>query len=124
VSITLCASSCLLQSESLVRFPGSPAGPEGGRDFAGPGPLDRLYRAADGWFRFGSPEPADLAALASAGLAQVAEPLTGRTAGRAVSGGQEVIDAVSRAVGSLPVTEVLHWARTAGLPPAPVSCRT
>jgi crotonobetainyl-CoA:carnitine CoA-transferase CaiB-like acyl-CoA transferase len=116
VSITLCASSCLLQSESLVRFPGSPAGPEGGRDFAGPGPLDRLYRAADGWLRFGLPGPADLAALASAGLARLAEPLPGGVAGSAVSGGQDVIDAVSRAVGSLPVTEVLRRARAAGLP--------
>jgi crotonobetainyl-CoA:carnitine CoA-transferase CaiB-like acyl-CoA transferase len=33
-----------------------------------------------------------------------------------VSGGQDVIDAVSRAVRSLPVTEVLRRARTAGLP--------
>jgi crotonobetainyl-CoA:carnitine CoA-transferase CaiB-like acyl-CoA transferase len=33
-----------------------------------------------------------------------------------VSGGQDVIDAVSRAVESLPVTEVLRRARTAGLP--------
>ena len=116
VSITLCASSCLLQSESLVRFPGSPAGQEGGRDFAGPGPLDRLYRAADGWFRFGLPGPADLAALASAGLARLAEPLPDGAAGAAVSGGQDVIDAVSRAVGSLPVTEVLRRAHAAGLP--------
>jgi crotonobetainyl-CoA:carnitine CoA-transferase CaiB-like acyl-CoA transferase len=116
VSITLCASSCLLQSESLVRFPGSPAAQEGGRDFAGPGPLDRLYRAADGWFRFGSPGPADLAALASAGLARRAEPHPGGAAGSAVSGGRDVIDAVSRAVGSLSVTEVLRRAHAAGLP--------
>jgi crotonobetainyl-CoA:carnitine CoA-transferase CaiB-like acyl-CoA transferase len=33
-----------------------------------------------------------------------------------VSGGQDVIDAVSRAVGSLPVTEVLRRAHAAGLP--------
>ena len=116
VSITLCAASCLLQSEYLVRFPGSPAGPGGGRDFAGPGPLDRLYRAADGWLRFGLPGPADLAALASAGLARLAEPLPGAAAGSAVSSGQDVIDAVSRAVGSLPVTEVLRRAHAAGLP--------
>jgi crotonobetainyl-CoA:carnitine CoA-transferase CaiB-like acyl-CoA transferase len=111
VSITLCASSCLLQSESLVRFPGSPPPPEGGRDFAGPAPLDRLYRAADGWVRFGSPGPADVAALTAARLAQPPEP-----APATVSGTQDVIGAVSRAVSALPVTEVLRRARTAGLP--------
>jgi len=116
VSITLCAASCLLQSEYLVRFPGSPPAPDGGRDFAGPGPLDRLYRAADGWLRFGLPGPADLAALASAGLARLAEPLPGGAAGSAVSSGRDVIDAVSRAIGSLPVTEVLRRAHAAGLP--------
>jgi crotonobetainyl-CoA:carnitine CoA-transferase CaiB-like acyl-CoA transferase len=116
VSITLCASSCLLQSESLVRFPGWPPRPEGGRDFAGPGPLDRLYRAADGWVRFGSPGPADVAALVPAGLAQLPEPAPAGAAGGAVSGGQDVIGAVSRAVGALPVAEVLRRARTAGLP--------
>jgi crotonobetainyl-CoA:carnitine CoA-transferase CaiB-like acyl-CoA transferase len=109
VSITLCASSCLLQSESLVRFPGSPPPPEGGRDFAGPGPLDRLYQAADGWVRFGSPGPADVAALASAGLA---EPLPGG----AVNGGHDLTDAITRALTSLPVTEVLRRANAAGLP--------
>ena len=108
VSITLCASSCLLQSESLVRYPGSPPPPEGGRDFAGPGPLDRLYQAADGWVRFGSPGPADVAALAAAGLAQRTDPAAG--------GEQDVTGAISRAVGSLPVAEVLRRARTAGLP--------
>ncbi len=52
VTVTLCGSSCLLQSPWLVRVPGvTPAGPAGGRDFAGPGPLDRLYQGADGWVR-------------------------------------------------------------------------
>jgi crotonobetainyl-CoA:carnitine CoA-transferase CaiB-like acyl-CoA transferase len=51
VSVTLCAASCLVQSEHLVRFAGRPPTPDGGRDFSGPGPLDRLYQAADGWVR-------------------------------------------------------------------------
>jgi crotonobetainyl-CoA:carnitine CoA-transferase CaiB-like acyl-CoA transferase len=51
VSVSLCAASCLVQSEHLVRFAGRPAPSGGGRDFAGPGPLDRFYRAADGWVR-------------------------------------------------------------------------
>jgi crotonobetainyl-CoA:carnitine CoA-transferase CaiB-like acyl-CoA transferase len=51
VSVTLCASACLLQSEYLVRVDGSGRTPTGGRDFAGPAPLDRLHAAADGWVR-------------------------------------------------------------------------
>jgi crotonobetainyl-CoA:carnitine CoA-transferase CaiB-like acyl-CoA transferase len=51
VSVSLCAASCLVQSEHLVRFAGRAPTPCGGRDFPGPGPLDRLYRAADGWVR-------------------------------------------------------------------------
>jgi crotonobetainyl-CoA:carnitine CoA-transferase CaiB-like acyl-CoA transferase len=78
VSVTLCAASCLVQSEHLVRFAGLTPVPGGGRDFPGPGPLDRLYRAADGWVRLaGAGEPeGDLAGLADvvAGL-PVAEVL-------------------------------------------------
>ena len=52
ITVTLCASSCLLQSPWLVRAPGvAPSEPIGGRDFPGPGPLDRLYRGSDGWVR-------------------------------------------------------------------------
>lgn len=51
VSVTLCASACLLQSEYLVRADGRGRTPTGGRDFAGPGPLDGLHRTADGWVR-------------------------------------------------------------------------
>jgi crotonobetainyl-CoA:carnitine CoA-transferase CaiB-like acyl-CoA transferase len=51
VSVTLCASACLLQSEYLVRADGKGRLPTGGRDFAGPAPLDSLHRTADGWVR-------------------------------------------------------------------------
>ena len=62
ISVTLCASSCLLQSPWLVRAPGvPPSEPTGGRDFAGPGALDRLYQGADGWVRFGAQAPGRLA---------------------------------------------------------------
>ena len=68
VEVTLCAASCLLQSEFLVRSDGSGAYPAGGRDFAGPGPLDRLYQARDGWVRLAA-SPGQLPALTGAGLA-------------------------------------------------------
>jgi crotonobetainyl-CoA:carnitine CoA-transferase CaiB-like acyl-CoA transferase len=51
VSVTLCASACLLQSEHLVRADGRGRAPTGGRDFAGPGTLDGLHQTADGWVR-------------------------------------------------------------------------
>jgi crotonobetainyl-CoA:carnitine CoA-transferase CaiB-like acyl-CoA transferase len=58
-----------------------------------------------------------VAALAAAGLARPPDPLPGGAdpAG-AVRGGQDVIDAVSQAVGALPVADVLRRARAAGLP--------
>jgi crotonobetainyl-CoA:carnitine CoA-transferase CaiB-like acyl-CoA transferase len=51
VKVTLCAAASLLQSERLVRFAGRLPCGLGDRDFSGPGPLDRLYRCADGWIR-------------------------------------------------------------------------
>jgi crotonobetainyl-CoA:carnitine CoA-transferase CaiB-like acyl-CoA transferase len=100
VSVTLCAASCLVQSEHLVRvdgprplpaggrgFPGSGALPAGGRDFPGPGPLDRLYRAADGWVRL-------------AGTAQQADDA----------------DDVAAVLAGLPVAEVIRRAATMGVP--------
>jgi crotonobetainyl-CoA:carnitine CoA-transferase CaiB-like acyl-CoA transferase len=103
VSVTLCAASCLVQSEHLVRFAGRRPPPEGGRDFAGAGPLSRLYPAADGWVRFAGQTPADLAALAGAGLA-------------APGGGVPAGSPIAEAVAALPVAEVLRRAASAGVP--------
>jgi crotonobetainyl-CoA:carnitine CoA-transferase CaiB-like acyl-CoA transferase len=89
VSVTLCASSCLLQSEHLVRVAGRVPPPRGGRDFLGPGPASRLYRAADGWVRLDGEDP-DL--LVRSGLAS------------------------ATAIARLPVVEVLSRATAVGLP--------
>jgi crotonobetainyl-CoA:carnitine CoA-transferase CaiB-like acyl-CoA transferase len=51
VSVTLCASACLLQSEFLVRADGRGHAAMGGRDFTGPAPLEGLHRTAEGWVR-------------------------------------------------------------------------
>lgn len=67
VSVTLCASACLLQSEYLVRADGTGRAPMGGRDFAGPAPLDSLHRTADGWVRLAA-NRADLEATAADAL--------------------------------------------------------
>jgi hypothetical protein len=70
VSITLCASACLLQSAQLVRSAAARPAELGGLDFPGPSPFDRLYQAADGWVRLGghSRDGAATAFAASLGL--------------------------------------------------------
>jgi len=132
VTITLCASSCLLQSEYLVRFPGAASFPAGGRDFAGPGVADRLYECTDGWVRLGAPGPSATAALAAAGLtlaepeaARPPEPASSReavfspelaAAAEQASAPEAAAAAVAQAVAGLPVAEVLRRAAAAGIP--------
>jgi crotonobetainyl-CoA:carnitine CoA-transferase CaiB-like acyl-CoA transferase len=107
VGVTLCAASCLLQSGFLAQSNGSGAYPAGGRDFAGPGPLDRLYQAADGWVRLAA-APGQLPALTAAGLA----PAPGQ-----VEPGDEALAAgISVLVAGLPAAEVIARAHAAGIP--------
>jgi len=91
VDVTLCAASCLVQSEHLVRVPGRSVVPLGGRDFAGPDPLDRLYRVVDGWVRLAGHWPRDRVALVRAGL-----PAGGSTVLAEVLSGLEVDSVVRR----------------------------
>jgi crotonobetainyl-CoA:carnitine CoA-transferase CaiB-like acyl-CoA transferase len=108
VGVTLCAASCLLQSEFLTRADGSSRSyPAGGRDFAGPGPLDRLYRASDGWVRLAA-VPGQLPALTDAGLA----PAPGQTE----SGDQALAAGISALLADLPTAEVIARAHAAGIP--------
>jgi crotonobetainyl-CoA:carnitine CoA-transferase CaiB-like acyl-CoA transferase len=127
VSVTLCASSCLVQSEHLVRFAGAPPLPVGGRDFAGPAPLDRLYAGADGWVRLGGRQLPDLPALARAGLAEVSGPpaaepgadgaaASDADASDADASDAAAIDAIGRALARLPVADILRRAAAAGIP--------
>ncbi len=111
VSVTLCAASCLAQSAHLVRLPGAPPPPVGDRDFAGPGPGDRLYPCADGWVRLGLPGLRDQAVLAHAGLA-AAMP----TAENEPTGLAALAAAVATALARLTVSEVLRRAAQAGIP--------
>jgi len=127
VSITLCASSCLLQSEHLIQFPGAPAFPVGGRDFAGPGPLDRLYQAADGWIRLSARPELRIGDLERAGLAgpaglaapagQDGDPVAGNSvAGNSGAGDGALAGVIGAAVARLPAAEVVRRARAAGIP--------
>ena len=106
VGVTLCAASCLLQSGSLTRTDGGSSYPAGGRDFAGPGPLDRLYQTSDGWVRLAA-APAQLPALTGAGLAPPG--LTGST--------DEVMAAgIAALLADLPAAEVIARAHAARIP--------
>jgi crotonobetainyl-CoA:carnitine CoA-transferase CaiB-like acyl-CoA transferase len=127
VSVTLCASSCLVQSEYLVRFAGAPPMPTGGRDFAGGHPLDRLYRGADGWVRLGGRQLPDLAGLARAGLAApgslptpapptTAPPTTASPTTASPTDLPAITAAIAAAVARLPVSQILRRAAAAGIP--------
>ena len=109
VSMTLCAASCLLQSEHLVQFSGAPPYPVGGRDFAGPGPADRLFQAADGWIRLSPGREVTVSVLQAAGLAAPPAP----------SGDLTLAALIAAAVAQLPAAEVVRRASAAGIPAAP-----
>ena len=67
VSVTLVGAATYAQGEELVEFAGRVDPPVGGRDFPGPGPLDRAYATRDGWVRLQA-DPAEAARLRVAGL--------------------------------------------------------
>ncbi len=141
VGVTLCAASCLLQSGFLTRSeppaqpePAAPSTaqpggcgvtyPAGGRDFAGPGPLDRLYQASDGWVRLAA-TPSQLAALTAAGLAPPPAHLPAPTgAGPAAESGETgpsdepLAAAIAALLADLPAAEVIARAHAAGAPAA------
>lgn len=128
ITVSLCASSCLLQSPWLVRAPGAvPSEPTGGRDFAGPRALDRLYQGADGWVRLGGQAPVRPADLASADLisdrtAAGTDDVNGGTAadihGRTPGGADDaaLAAAIAAHVAALPVAEIRRRAAAAGIP--------
>ncbi|HEY6479777.1 MAG TPA: CoA transferase [Streptosporangiaceae bacterium] len=123
ITVTLCASSCLLQSPWLVRAPGVAASePTGARDFPGPGPLDRLYRGSDGWVRLAAAGSRELAELAGADLIS-GEPLAGADGTDAAGetdgvGDATLAAAIAAHVAALPVAEILRRAALAGIPAA------
>lgn len=108
VGVTLSAASCLLQSGFLTQpADGGSAYPAGGRDYAGPGPLDRLYQTSDGWIRLAA-GPGQLPALAAAGLAP--------PPGRPESGAEALAAAIAALLVRLPAAEVVARAHAAGVP--------
>ena len=99
---SLVASSLTMQSAELVRYEGRTPAQVGGRDYAGPSPADRFYRAEDGWLRVQAPS-----------LAAVGEAL-GIACER-----QNDREAVEQALTSLPVTKAVKRLNDAGVPAVP-----
>jgi crotonobetainyl-CoA:carnitine CoA-transferase CaiB-like acyl-CoA transferase len=82
----------------------------GGRDFAGPSPADRFYRAADGWLRVQAADVDTLAAaLGAAGDASAAH----------AAPDVERCDAVAEVFASMPVASALARLREAGVAAVP-----
>ena len=67
VTASLAGMAAFMQGGELLRREGRPPAPDGGRDHAGRGPLDRYYPVRDGWVRVQA-GAADLPALRGAGL--------------------------------------------------------
>jgi crotonobetainyl-CoA:carnitine CoA-transferase CaiB-like acyl-CoA transferase len=107
VGVTLCAASCLLQSGFLTRTGTDSGYPAGGPDFAGPGPLNRLYQTVDGWVRLAAGQN-QLPALTQAGLA----PAAGPTA----SDAEALAAAIAGLLAVRPTAEVIARAHAAGIP--------
>jgi len=117
ITVTLCASSCLVQSPWLVRAPGAvPSEPTGGRDFPGPRTLDRLYRGADGWVRLGAQAPGPATGLAGAALARAGLISSEPAAAADAAGDAALAAAIAAHVAALPVAEILRRAAVAGIP--------
>ncbi|MGH8988051.1 MAG: CoA transferase [Acidimicrobiales bacterium] len=124
VEVTLAGAATLLQSEELVRGPAAHLRPrhEGARDYKGRSPLNRYYRAADGWVFVDGRYPEDLGALVGAGLLD-AGALEGtglrRAAGARDAAGPDeagVVDLVGSALGAVPCREVVARLNGAGVP--------
>ncbi len=62
---SLAGTATYLQAGDLVRFEGRPPAREGGEDYLGDGPYDRLYQVADGWIRISETRAVDSAAAMS-----------------------------------------------------------
>lgn len=98
---SLAGISAFVQGAELVEYAGRPPARCGGRDHAGPGPLDRFYATSDGWVRL---QADGTAALDRLGLG---------------AGGKDVATALAAWCGSLTQDEAVRRLTAAGVPAAP-----
>lgn len=91
---SLAGTSVAMQSGELTRFTGRPTARVGGEDYRGPGPLDRLYAANDGWLRLQATED-HVPALVELGLLQGEVSEDELVKNFAVRSRDEVVDALT-----------------------------
>jgi crotonobetainyl-CoA:carnitine CoA-transferase CaiB-like acyl-CoA transferase len=112
---SLAGTAAYLQTGEIVRFPGRPPAPAGGRDYTGADPFDRYYRVSDGWVRLHAarPEEVSAGALTAAGL-PVDAALLGTDPGAALA-------AVLAGLTAEAAADRLNRARVAAVPARRVS---
>lgn len=106
---SLAGTATFIQCEELIRMAGRTAAPVGGRDFPGPGALDRFYATADGWVRLHAVR-ADAAAL---------ERLVAPAAGRFPESADETVQVLQRFFAGRTQRAALAELADAGVPAAP-----
>ncbi len=112
---SLVAASVLMQSGELVRFAGRPPAVRGGRDFVGPSPADRFYRAADGWLRVQAESAGAVAAALGSAQRGQPEPACSDAGTHDAS----AHDAVAETLAGLSVASALARLQQVGVPATP-----
>jgi crotonobetainyl-CoA:carnitine CoA-transferase CaiB-like acyl-CoA transferase len=108
VWLSLAGTAAFAQCEELISVPGRDAPIVGGRDFAGPGPLDRYYATADGWLRLQAVGRGP-GGLREAGLLEGPDP----------ADDTELTERIAAACASLTRDEAIRRLASASVPAAP-----
>ena len=107
--LALAATAAYAQSQELVQFAGRPPVHLGGRDFPGPGPLDRSYQVADGWVRLQADPVTAADQLREAGLLDGSRPASD----------EEWLEQLTATLAPLKRDDVVQRLNEAGIPAAP-----
>lgn len=121
VETSLAAQSVLCQSGEVLRYPGRPDPPRGGRDCLGLGALRRYYACADAWIGVACREAGAYASLLGAlGRDDLAADWPADRALAAPWDGA-LAAALAETLAALPRALALERLRAAGVPAAPVT---
>ena len=116
----LANQSILTQSGEVTWYEGRPPAPVGGRDFLGPGALNRFYRCADGWVAVACSDATQFHQLCAAlGRSEWAGRMTAEQAMREPATGT-LGNLVAEALAPMPRTEAVDRLVLRGVPAAPV----
>lgn len=114
VTASLAATAGFLQLAEMTGFDGRPPAASGGRDYPGPTPVRRLYRAADGWLAVAAATREQIAALLA---------VTGVVGDEALVGSSGLARALADALAPRPVGHWLAALADRGVPACPVIAR-